>query len=166
MNKKNYFKFIDFSKRKFLLTGHRRESFGEAFKNICYAIKKIADNFDDVKIVYQVHLNSNVQKPVKQILSNVNRVRLIDPLDYPYFIRLMNKYYFVLTDSGGIQEKAPALGKPVLVMREVIERQEGVDAVTAILVGSNKENIYNKACILLKPKLSDSSQNGVGSTII
>lgn len=144
-----YFNFIDFSKRLILVTGHRRESFGEQLKNICLAIKDIAKAHNDVEIVYPVHLNPNVQEPVREILSDVERIHLIDPLDYPLMIWLMNKSYFVLTDSGGIQEEAPALGKPVLVMRNITERQEGINAGSSILVGSNREKIFKEANRLL-----------------
>ncbi|MDK2887013.1 MAG: hypothetical protein PWP54_1593 [Thermosipho sp. (in: thermotogales)] len=144
-----YFNFIDFSKKIILVTGHRRESFGEPFKNICYAIKEIAENYDDVEIVYPVHLNPNVRKPVYKILKSNKRIHLIKPLSYPYFIWLMNKSYLVLTDSGGIQEEAPALGKPVLVMREITERTEGIKAGTAKLVGTDKEKIIKEVSVLL-----------------
>ena len=125
-----------------LVTGHRRESFGEPFRNICFALKKIADTFPDVEIVYPVHLNPNVRKPVNEILKGHPRIHLIEPLDYPYLIWLMSKSYLVLTDSGGIQEEAPSLGKPVLVMRDVTERIEGINAGTAKLVGTDAEMIF------------------------
>ena len=125
-----------------LVTGHRRESFGEPFRNICFALKKIADTFPDVEIVYPVHLNPNVRKPVNEILKGHPRIHLIEPLDYPYLIWLMSKSYLVLTDSGGIQEEAPSLGKPVLVMRDVTERIEGINAGTAKLVGTDVEMIF------------------------
>jgi len=144
-----YFNNIDFSKKVILVTGHRRESFGESFENICLAIKDIVEKHSDVEIVYPVHLNPNVQEPVKRILAGISRIHLIDPIEYPYMIWLMNKSYFVLTDSGGIQEEAPALGKPVLVMRDVTERQEGIDAGTSLLVGSNRARIFKEAERLL-----------------
>jgi UDP-N-acetylglucosamine 2-epimerase (non-hydrolysing) len=147
---KEYFSFIDFSKKIILVTGHRRESFGISFENMCLAIKDIAEKFEDVEIVYPVHLNPNVQKPVRELLHNISRIHLIEPIDYPYMIWLMSKAYFVITDSGGVQEEAPALGKPVLVTREVTERQEGVDAGTAVLVGTDREKIFNEASSLLK----------------
>lgn len=137
-----YFKQIDFSKRVILVTGHRRENFGKPFEDISNAIKEISLTHD-VEIVYPVHLNPNVQKPVNEILGGLKNVHLIKPIDYPYLIWLMNKSYIVLTDSGGIQEEAPSLGKPVLVMRDVTERTEGVDAGTAVLVGTNKEVILS-----------------------
>jgi len=145
----HHFKTIDFSKRIILVTAHRRESFGEPFEDICSAIKNIADKFEDVEVVYPVHLNPNVQEPVKKFLSGVKNVHLIAPLDYALLIWLMNKSFLVLTDSGGIQEEAPSLGKPVLVMREVTERMEGVKAGTAKLVGTNKEVIFQETAKLL-----------------
>lgn len=143
------FKDIDFSKKVILVTGHRRESFGGGFESMCTAIKRIAEENEDVEVVYPVHLNPNVRKPVNEILSDTKNIHLIDPLDYPYLIWLMNKAYIVLTDSGGIQEEAPTLGKPVLVMRDVTERQEGVDAGTAKLVGTDGEVIYAETQKLL-----------------
>ena len=144
-NQINYascFQKIDFTKRIIMITGHRRESFGASFENICNAIKDIANEFKDIEIIYPVHLNPNVQEPVRRILSGIQNIHLIDPLEYPRMIWLMNQSYLVLTDSGGIQEEAPALGKPVLVMREVTERKEGVDAGTAVLVGTDRGRIY------------------------
>lgn len=148
----DYFKDIDFSKRVVLVTGHRRESIGEGFYNMFNAVKRIAEDYKDVEIVYPVHLNPNVRKPVNEILSGIYNVHLIDPLDYPYLIWLMEKSYLVLTDSGGIQEEAPTLGKPVLVMREVTERQEGVEAGTAKLVGTSEDVIYSETKQLLDSK--------------
>ncbi len=147
-----FFSFLDQSKKIILVTGHRRESFGEGFDNICLAIKEIAIQYKDIQIVYPVHLNPNVRKPVYNLLAGLPNIFLIDPLDYPYMIWLMNKTYFVLTDSGGIQEEAPALGKPVLVMRDVTERQEGISAGTALLVGTKKETIVNRMKQLLDDK--------------
>jgi UDP-N-acetylglucosamine 2-epimerase (non-hydrolysing) len=118
---------IHWNKKIILVTGHRRESFGEAFDNICRAIKRLAENNEDIEIIYPVHLNPHVQEPVNRILEDIKHVHLIKPLDYPELIWLMEKSYLVLTDSGGIQEEAPTLGKPVLVMREVTERQEGIE---------------------------------------
>ncbi len=140
---------IDFSKKIILITGHRRESFGLPFEHICHALKEIAQKFD-VEIVYPVHLNPNVQKPVNEILGNVRNIHLLEPVDYPSMLWLMNKSYLVLTDSGGIQEEAPSLGKPVLVMRDVTERMEGVEAGTAKLVGTNKQTIVNETKNLLE----------------
>ncbi|WP_345161174.1 non-hydrolyzing UDP-N-acetylglucosamine 2-epimerase [Nibribacter koreensis] len=145
----DYFNFLDKSKRLILVTGHRRENFGEPFENICYALKQIVDTHDDVEIVYPVHLNPNVQEPVQRILKDDPRIHLIEPLGYPYLIWLLDLCYLVITDSGGIQEEAPALGKPVLVMRDVTERQEGVEAGTAKLVGTNTQVIVQEATKLL-----------------
>ncbi|WP_152055355.1 non-hydrolyzing UDP-N-acetylglucosamine 2-epimerase [Aliarcobacter butzleri] len=133
------------SRKIILVTGHRRENFGEGFINICEALKTIAINNPDIDIVYPVHLNPNVQKPVKEILKNISNIYLIEPLQYECFIYLMNKSYFIITDSGGVQEEAPSLGKPVLVMRNTTERPEAVDAGTVKLVGTNKEVIIREA---------------------
>jgi UDP-N-acetylglucosamine 2-epimerase (non-hydrolysing) len=149
----DFFKRVDLTKKIVLITGHRRESFGEPFQNICSAIKTCAEKFPAVEFIYPVHLNPNVQKPVRELLSGLKNVHLIEPLDYAHFIWLMNKSYVVLTDSGGLQEEAPALGKPVLVMRDVTERQEGIDAGTALLVGTNKQLIIDS----LSKLLSDTS---------
>lgn len=138
---RKFFDFIDFSKKIILVTGHRRESFGKPFENICDALREIAVRFNNVEIVYPVHLNPNVREPVNRILGKHERIHLIEPLEYPYFIWLMNKSYIVVTDSGGIQEEAPSLGKPILVMREVTERVEGIFSGTARLVGTNKAKI-------------------------
>ena len=144
-----FFKNIDFTKKIVLITGHRRESFGEPFEQICAAIKTCSEKFPDAEFVYPVHLNPNVQKPVKDLLSGLKNVHLFDPVDYAHFIWLMSKCYVVLTDSGGLQEEAPALGKPVLVMRDVTERQEGIDAGTALLVGTEKKRIVDSISLLL-----------------
>jgi len=144
---KNY--SIDFSRSKMILvTGHRRESFGEGFENICSAIRHIANNHD-IQIVYPVHLNPNVQEPVNRILGKIDNVYLISPQDYIPFIFLMKKSYIILSDSGGIQEEAPTLGKPVLVMRDTTERQEGIDAGTARLVGTDPDSIIHHVNLLL-----------------
>lgn len=135
-------------RRLILVTGHRRENFGQGFLNICQAIRTLSER-DDVEIVYPVHLNPNVQKPVSEILGGIANIHLLDPLDYPAFVRLMSKAYIVITDSGGIQEEAPSLGKPVLVMRDVTERQEAVDAGTVRLVGTDTAKIVAEATILL-----------------
>jgi len=139
-------------KKIILVTGHRRENFGQGFVNICEALKTLAINNPDVDIVYPVHLNPNVQKPVNEILSNTPNVYLIEPLQYEQFIYMMNKSYFIITDSGGVQEEAPSLGKPVLVMRDTTERPEAVDAGTVKLVGTNKEVIIKEAQKLLDNK--------------
>ena len=145
-----FFNFLDFSKKIILVTSHRRESFGEPFKEICLAIKSLAEEFkDEIDIVYPLHLNPNVRKPVFEILKDQKNVNLIEPLSYSYLVWLLNKSYFVLTDSGGIQEEAPSLGKPVLVMRNVTERIEGIKAGTAKLVGTKKESIFKNAEKLL-----------------
>jgi UDP-N-acetylglucosamine 2-epimerase (non-hydrolysing) len=149
---KQYFSYLDFTKRIILVTGHRRESFGDGFENICHAIVDIASGYSDVQFVYPMHFNPHVREPVNRILSHINNVFLVGPLDYPYLIWLMEKCYFVLTDSGGIQEEAPALGKPVLVMRDVTERQEGVDAGTAKLVGTQYNNLVASMKELLDNK--------------
>jgi len=132
-------------KKVILVTGHRRENFGQGFINICEALKSIADNNPDIDIVYPVHLNPNVQKPVKEILSGTKNVYLIDPLQYESFIYLMDRSYFIITDSGGVQEEAPSLGKPVLVMRDTTERPEAVEAGTVKLVGTDIKKIINAA---------------------
>lgn len=144
-----HFSFLDFKKRVILVTGHRRESFGNGFESICTAIRHIATTNTDVEVVYPMHLNPLVREPVNRLLSGIPNVHLIEPLDYPYLIWLMSKSYFVLTDSGGIQEEAPALGKPVLVMRDVTERMEGITAGTARLVGTDFSCITEAAYILL-----------------
>jgi UDP-N-acetylglucosamine 2-epimerase (non-hydrolysing) len=144
-----FFKDIDFSKKVVLVTAHRRESFGEPFENICNSVKELSTKYPNVEFVYPVHLNPNVREVVYRILSNISNVHLIEPLDYPYMVWIMNKSYMVLTDSGGVQEEAPSLGKPVLVLRDVTERQEGVDAGTAKLVGTDKELIVKEASKLL-----------------
>lgn len=137
-----------------LVTGHRRESFGKGFENICLALKEIARRHPEIDLVYPVHLNPNVKKPVYEILGEQNKknIFLIDPLEYSPFVYLMNHAHFILTDSGGIQEEAPSLGKPVLVMRETTERPEGIDAGTCKLVGSNIDQIVNESETLIKNK--------------
>jgi UDP-N-acetylglucosamine 2-epimerase (non-hydrolysing) len=136
-------------KKIILVTGHRRENHGQGFINICEALKTIAINNPDIDIVYPVHLNPNVQKPVNEILSNTANVYLINPLQYESFIYLMNKSYFIITDSGGVQEEAPSLGKPVLVMRDTTERPEALEAGTVKLVGTNTNLIIEEAQKLL-----------------
>jgi len=149
---KEQFTGIDLTKKVILVTGHRRESFGKPFENMVHAIKEMADKYKEIEIVYPVHLNPNVRGIVNQVLGNTANVHLIEPLDYPSLIWLMEKAYFVLTDSGGIQEEAPTLGKPVLVMRDVTERQEGIEAGTAKLVGTDKNVILQEAYELLNNK--------------
>lgn len=131
------FPMLDSSKKLILVTGHRRESFGGGFERICEALAQTAKAHPDVQILYPVHLNPNVQEPVNRILSDVNNVHLIEPQQYLPFVYLMNKAHIILTDSGGIQEEAPSLGKPVLVMRDTTERPEAVDAGTVKLVGTD-----------------------------
>ncbi len=140
---------VDSSKKLILVTGHRRENHGQGFINICEALKEIAINNPNAQIIYPVHLNPNVQKPVHEILSGIDNIKLIDPLAYPAFVWLMSQSYLIITDSGGVQEEAPSLGKPVLVMRETTERPEAVEAGTVILVGVNKEKIVLEVNSLL-----------------
>jgi UDP-N-acetylglucosamine 2-epimerase (non-hydrolysing) len=145
----SFFSFLDFSKRIILVTGHRRESFLGGFDNICRAIAAIANTYQDVQFIYPMHYNPNVRVTVNRILKDIGNVFLIDPLDYPFLIWIMEKSFFVLTDSGGIQEEAPALGKPVLVMREVTERPEGIEAGSAKLVGTQFEKLVSSMQELL-----------------
>ncbi len=137
---------IPHHKRLVLVTAHRRESFGEPLRNICLAIRELADKFRhlDVHFIYPVHLNPNVQHPVKEILTTVDGISLIEPLDYLSLVHLMKQADLILTDSGGIQEEAPSLGVPVLVLREVTERPEGVEAGVSLLVGTNKRRIVEE----------------------
>jgi UDP-N-acetylglucosamine 2-epimerase (non-hydrolysing) len=137
-------------KRTILITGHRRESFGRGFEDICEAISELAAEFYDVNFVYPVHLNPNVQEPVFRILSGRKNIFLIEPLSYLPFLALMQRSYFILTDSGGVQEEAPTLGKPILVMRNTTERPEGVEAGAAKLIGTNKSSIIENVRLLLK----------------
>lgn len=150
--KTTQFDFLDPQKKLILVTGHRRENFGDGFESICDALSLIAER-DDVEIVYPVHLNPNVQKPVYEILGKKRNIHLIEPLDYLAFVFLMDKSHIILTDSGGVQEEAPSLGKPVLVMREVTERPEAVEAGTVILVGTSREKIVRETVRLLDDKL-------------
>ena len=135
--------------RIILVTGHRRENFGHGFEEICQALKDIAIENSDVQVIYPVHLNPNVRRPVNRILSGINNIHLIEPMGYLSFIKLMDLSYLVLTDSGGIQEEAPSLGKPVLVMRDRTERQEAVKAGTVKLVGTKKKDIVRAVSELL-----------------
>jgi UDP-N-acetylglucosamine 2-epimerase (non-hydrolysing) len=144
-------------KKLILITGHRRENFGEGFIQICGAIKEIALRYPDVDLLYPVHLNPNVQKPVYEILQGLNNVFLSEPIDYLPFVYLMSKSLLLLTDSGGIQEEAPSLGKPVLVMRNTTERPEAVEAGTVKLVGTDKERIVTEIIRLIEePEYYDS----------
>ncbi len=143
------FNFLDKNKKMVLITGHRRENFGLGFKNICIAIKTLASEFPNVIFVYPVHLNPNVQKVVFKNLSSLSNVFLIEPQDYEAFIFLMDQSHIILTDSGGIQEEAPSLNKPVLVMRDTTERPEGIDSGTLKLVGTSANSIINECNKLL-----------------
>lgn len=136
-------------KRRVLITGHRRENFGVGFEHICMAIKKLAQEFPDVEFIYPVHLNPNVQIPVHRYLGGLKNVSLIAPQSYLPFVGLMKNSYLILTDSGGVQEEAPSLGKPVLVMRDTTERPEAVTAGTVRLVGTDSDSIYNEVRLLL-----------------
>lgn len=137
------FSFLDENKKLILVTGHRRENFGGGFERLCQSIAEIAKEYDDVEFVYPVHLNPNVKEPVHRVLDSQSNVFLIEPQQYREFIYLMGRSYIVLTDSGGIQEEAPSLGKPVLVTREVTERPEAVKAGTVKLVGTDINKITN-----------------------
>lgn len=143
---------IDKTKKTVLVTGHRRENHGQGFVNICSALKTIALKYKDVQIIYPVHLNPNVIKPVTDLLEEVENINLIEPLSYPAFVWLMNASYLIMTDSGGIQEEAPSLGKPVLVMRNTTERPEAVEAGTVILVGTDENKILDITDKLLNDK--------------
>ncbi len=142
------FPFLSTDRKMILITAHRRESFGQKFEQICLALKEIAQR-DDVDLVYPVHLNPNVQEPVRRILGEIPNVHLMEPVDYPGFIYLLDQSYLVITDSGGIQEEAPSLGKPVLVLRDATERPEAVEAGTVKLVGSDQKTIVTEANYLL-----------------
>lgn len=144
------FPFLDPARRLVLITGHRRESFGTGFENICRAIGHLSQQYPDCQFVYPVHLNPNVREPVNRHLAALDNVYLIEPLDYLPFVYLMMQSYFVITDSGGIQEEAPSLGKPVLVMRDTTERPEAVDAGTVRLVGADFDAICAAATALLE----------------
>jgi len=145
------FSFLDPAKRLILVTGHRRENFGAGFENICRALTAIGERYPDVEILYPVHLNPHVQEPVRRILGNgnVKNIHLIEPVDYLPFVYLMSRAYLIITDSGGVQEEAPSLGKPVLVMRERTERPEAVNAGTVKLVGTDMNKIREETELLL-----------------
>ena len=140
---------LDFSKKRVLITGHRRENFGDGFEAICEAIKQLAEKYTDYEFVYPVHLNPNVKEPVNRLLKDLNNVKLIQPQDYLPFVYLMSTSHIILTDSGGIQEEAPSLGIPVLVMRDTTERQEAVEAGTVKLVGTHAPTIVAEISILI-----------------
>lgn len=148
---------LDPRKRLVLVTAHRRESFGKGLANICQALKEIVQRTPDVEIVYPVHLNPNVRSTVERLLAGVDRIRLIEPLDYVAFVHLMNRACLILTDSGGIQEEAPSLGKPVLVLRELTERPEAVEAGAAKLVGTDPQRIVAETMKLLNSSRASSS---------
>jgi UDP-N-acetylglucosamine 2-epimerase (non-hydrolysing) len=145
------YEFLEPSKKLILVTGHRRENFGSGFENICMALRAIADR-SDVQIVYPVHLNPNVQGPVQKILSGASNVHLLPPLDYLPFVYLMDRSHIIITDSGGVQEEAPSLGKPVLVMRDTTERPEAVAAGTVRLVGTDRNRIVKETERLLESR--------------
>ncbi len=138
---------LDAGRRMVLITGHRRENFGEGFMNICYAIKDLAEKYPQVDFVYPMHLNPNVRRPINEVFGNISHGNafFIEPLEYLYFVYMMKRAHLILTDSGGIQEEAPSLGKPVLVMREVTERPEALQAGTIKLVGTDRERIITEA---------------------
>lgn len=143
------FTTLDESKKLILVTGHRRESFGSGFENICKALANISQQNDDVQIIYPVHLNPNVGEPVRRILGDCKNILLMEPLSYLQFVYLMERAHIILTDSGGIQEEAPSFSKPVLVMRDTTERPEAVDAGTVKLVGTSTINIMDNVNLLL-----------------
>jgi UDP-N-acetylglucosamine 2-epimerase (non-hydrolysing) len=141
--------FQELDSKFILVTGHRRENFGQGFLNICKALKILADRNPDINILYPVHLNPNVRGPANELLSNISNIKLVEPFQYEEFIYLMSKSYLILTDSGGIQEEAPSLGKPVLVIRDTTERPEAVEAGTVKLVGFDQDNIIKEVQKLL-----------------
>lgn len=140
---------IKLYKETILVTAHRRENHGKRFKEICLAIKEIAEQYPSIIIVFPVHLNPKIKEPAESYLSGIENILLISPLDYPEFVWLMNESKLIITDSGGVQEEAPSLGKPVLVMRETTERPEAVQAGTVILVGANRKRIINEVSSLI-----------------
>lgn len=148
----NLKKIVESKKKLILVTAHRRESFDKGIKNICCALIELEKKFNDIEIIYSVHPNLNVKKPVYKLLSGIPGIHLIEPPDYLCFCNLMKHSYIILTDSGGIQEEAPSLGKPILVLREVTERMEEIKAGTAILVGTDKDKIVKETSILLTNK--------------
>lgn len=148
-----HFNFLDQNKSLILVTGHRRENFGLGFENICKALSQLAKR-SDLEIIYPVHLNPNVQEPVQRLLGNITNIHLIEPQDYLPFVYLMDRCKLLITDSGGVQEEAPSLGKPVLVIRDTTERPEAVDAGTVKLVGTNQQSIFNEASKLLDDKVA------------
>lgn len=149
---RNTFSFLRNDAKLVLITGHRRENFGQGFIDICHAIGELATEYPDVDFVYPVHMNPNVREPVNRLLNGLSNVHLIEPLEYLPFVYLMGRSYLILTDSGGIQEEAPSLAKPVLVMRNTTERPEGINAGTVRLVGTEKEKIIHHVKLLLNDK--------------
>lgn len=149
---KNMFPFLSPTRPMILVTGHRRENFGQGFEQICQALALVAQKFPNIDIVYPVHLNPSVQQPVKSLLAGIKNIHLIEPVDYLPFVYLMKSAYLILTDSGGVQEEAPSLGKPVLVMRDVTERPEAVEAGTVLLVGTDVNKIVGTIELLLTDK--------------
>jgi UDP-N-acetylglucosamine 2-epimerase (non-hydrolysing) len=150
---------LDADRRLILVTGHRRESFGGGFERICTALSRLAHAYPDVDIVYPVHLNPSVREPVNRLLTGIANVHLIEPLDYLPFVALMDRAHLILTDSGGVQEEAPSLGKPVLVMRDTTERQEAIDAGVVRLVGTDAERIADGVATLLDDKAAYASMS-------
>ena len=148
----SFFKDVNFSKKIILVTSHRRESFGKPVQNICKAIGKISLKFPDIEIVIPLHLNPNIQTPYNELLNSIKNVHIIEPLPYPHFIWLMSKSYLILTDSGGVQEEAPSFGIPVLVLRKVTERVEGIDSGCAVLLGTEEKKIVDTVTNLLNNK--------------
>jgi UDP-N-acetylglucosamine 2-epimerase (non-hydrolysing) len=157
------FAFLQEASRLVLVTGHRRESFGEGFESICRALATLASRHPDVLIVYPVHLNPSVREPVFRVLGDLANVRLIEPVDYLPFVYLMSRAHLLITDSGGIQEEAPSLGKPVLVMREVTERPEAVHAGTVRLVGTDADRIVDEASRLLTDPAAYRAMSGASN---
>ncbi len=156
---KSQFEFLDDSKKLILVTGHRRESFGGGFERICESIYQIAISNKNVQVLYPVHLNPNVQEPVKRLLSGLDNVILIEPQQYLPFVYLMRRAEIILSDSGGVQEEAPSLGKPVLLMRDTTERPEAVEAGTVKLVGTDVEDITSNVQLLLDDEKSYKSMS-------
>ena len=154
-------KNINFNNKIILVTGHRRENHGKGFINICAALKEIAVKNPESEIIYPVHLNPNVLKPVNELLGGIKNIHLIKPLSYPSFVWLMNQSYLIITDSGGVQEEAPSLGKPVLVMRDTTERPEAVDAGTVILVGTNTQKIIRETQKLINDSVKYKSMSSL-----
>jgi len=152
---------VDPGRRMILITGHRRENFGMRFAEICGAFKRLAERHQDISIVYPVHLNPNVRRPVHEILAGVENVKLVEPVDYELFVYLMDRSYFIISDSGGIQEEAPSLGKPVLVTRDTTERPEAVAAGAVKLVGADPQKIVVEAELLLSDRAAYSRMANV-----